>query len=116
MDCVVQLTLTYLGILDVTTDVERAFSRIQRLEIKSRERHCHATRLQDSLNVLLEVPSCVDAFGDPHARGYAPDELGPAAADHLASQSLVGQSAAQVCGVFRHKEIGVQENGTVGFV
>ena len=27
MDCVVQLTLTYLGILDVTTDVERAFSR-----------------------------------------------------------------------------------------
>ena len=62
MASVVQLTLTYIGILDVTTDVERAFARIQRLEIKSRERHCHPSRLQDSLNVLLEVPSCVDAL------------------------------------------------------
>ena len=62
MDCVVHLTLTYLGILDVTTDVERAFSSIQRLEIKSRERHCHPSRLQDSLNVMLEVPSRVDAL------------------------------------------------------
>ena len=62
MDCVVHLTLTYLGILEVTTDVERAFSRIQRLEVKSRERHCHPSRLQDSLNVMLEVPSCVDTL------------------------------------------------------
>jgi hypothetical protein len=62
MNCVVHLALTYIGILDVTTDVERAFSRIQRLEIKSRERHCHPSRLQDSLNIMLEVPVCVDAL------------------------------------------------------
>ena len=62
MICVVPLTLTYISIFDVTTDVERAFARIQRLEIKSRERHCRPSRLQDSLNVLLEVPSCVDAL------------------------------------------------------
>jgi len=62
MNCVVHLALTYIGILDVTTDVERAFSRIQRLEIKSRERHCHPSRLQDSLNIMLEVSVCVDAL------------------------------------------------------
>ena len=60
--CVVSLTLTFIGILDVTTDVERAFSRLARLEIKSRERHCHPSRLHDSLNIVLEVPSVVDAL------------------------------------------------------
>lgn len=49
-------------ILDVTTDVERCFARLQRLEIKSRERHCHPSRLHDSLNIVLEVPSTVDAL------------------------------------------------------
>ena len=62
MHCVVSLALTYIGILDVTTCVERCFSRLQRLEIKSRERHCHASRLHDSLNIVCEVPSNVDAL------------------------------------------------------
>jgi len=62
MSCVVQLALTYICILDVTTDVERCFARLQRLEIKPRERHCHPSRLHDSLNIVLEVPSTVDAL------------------------------------------------------
>ena len=64
MSCVLHLAVTYIGILDVTTDVERCFSRLQRLEIKSRERHCHPSRLEDSLNIVLEVPSSVDALVD----------------------------------------------------
>ena len=59
---VVHLTVTYIGILDATANVERCFARIQRLEIKSRERHCHPSRLQDSLNIVLEVTSKLDAL------------------------------------------------------
>ena len=62
MQFVVSLALTFIGILDVTTDVERCFARLQRLEIKSRERHCHPSRLHDSLNIVLEVPSSVEAL------------------------------------------------------
>ena len=62
MQCVVSLAVTFIGLLDVTTCVERCFARLQRLEIKSRERHCHPSRLHDSLNIVLQVPSNVDAL------------------------------------------------------
>ena len=50
-DCILPLALTFIGIHDGTSDVERAFSRVQLLECQRRERHMSRELLHDCLNI-----------------------------------------------------------------
>ena len=50
-----RVTLTYLGVLDGTSDVERAFARLDLLESSRRERHLDENAVEDSMHVTLEV-------------------------------------------------------------
>jgi hypothetical protein len=60
-DCVARLVLTYLGVMDGSSDVERNFSQMQLLECRRARRHHKEHVLQDLLKVRLHVP---DAFRD----------------------------------------------------
>ena len=51
----VELCLTYLVILDGTSDVERCFKTVQTIEQK-RYRHLSETAMKDALQIALEVP------------------------------------------------------------
>ena len=48
-----RVTLTYLGILDGTSDIERAFARLEYMG--HRERHMDAETVEDSMHVTLEA-------------------------------------------------------------
>ena len=61
-DCIVPLVLTFLGIMDGSSDVERNFSQMQLLECRRARRHHSEQVLQDLLKVRLHVP---DEFRDP---------------------------------------------------
>ncbi len=54
--------LIYIGLLDSTGDVERAFAAVQMRDLKKRERHLGHCGMADELMVSLEVPREVDAL------------------------------------------------------
>lgn len=56
------LILTFISMLDCTSDVERTFASLQFLEMKRRERHCSPQSLTDQLMVYQEVPHEIDAL------------------------------------------------------
>ena len=58
----ISLALTYLGILDGTSDVERCFARVQLLELKRRVREFRPILMKDALQIATEVPSHVGAL------------------------------------------------------
>ncbi len=60
--CILPLCLTYLGILDGTGDVERAFAGVQMRELKHRQRHLGRQGLADELMVRMEFPKELDAL------------------------------------------------------
>ena len=55
-DCIVPLVLTYLGIMDGSSDVERNFSTLQLVEARRAKRHHGEQFLQDLLKLRLEAP------------------------------------------------------------
>ena len=56
-DCIVVLVLTYLGIMDGSSDVERNFSQLALIEcVRARRHHCEQL-LQDILKVRLHAPA-----------------------------------------------------------
>lgn len=55
-DCIVPLTLTYLGVMDGSSDIERNFSHMQLLECRRAKRHHTEQFLQDLLKVRLHAP------------------------------------------------------------
>jgi hypothetical protein len=55
-NCIAQLVLTYLGIMDGSSDVERAFSHLQLAECARAHRHHKPQVLQDILKVRLHAP------------------------------------------------------------
>lgn len=55
-DCIVPLVLTYVGILDGSSDVERNFSQMGLLECRHSRRHHSEQFLQDLLKVRLHAP------------------------------------------------------------
>ena len=61
-DCILPLALTFIGIHDGTSDVDRAFSRVHLLECKRRERHMSPELLHDCLSICLETPSTIEAL------------------------------------------------------
>ena len=56
-DCIVPLVLTYLGITDGSSDVERAFSHLQLVKCRRAQRHHLPQVLQDILKVRLHAPA-----------------------------------------------------------
>jgi hypothetical protein len=62
MGQILQIALSFIGSLDGTGDVERAFARLELLEAKRRIRKFHPTHMKDALQVLLEVPRTLDAL------------------------------------------------------
>jgi hypothetical protein len=55
-DCIVPLVLTYLGIMDGSSDVERNFAQLTLLECRRSRRHHGEQFLQDLLKVRLHIP------------------------------------------------------------
>ena len=55
-DCIVPLVLTYLGIMDGSSDIERNFSALELVECRRAKRHHSEQFLQDLLKVRLEAP------------------------------------------------------------
>ena len=55
------LILTYISLLDGTSDVERMFARLELTELKRRERHMSAEMLTHTI-LTLEAPDEVDAL------------------------------------------------------
>ena len=60
-DCIVPLVLTFVGIMDGSSDVERNFSQMDLLECRRARRHHTEQVLQDLLKVRLHIP---DEFRD----------------------------------------------------
>ncbi len=58
----VQLTLTYLGVMDGTSDCERMFSRLELAEAKRSVRHHNPETLMDILKVALDGPADLDSL------------------------------------------------------
>lgn len=56
------LILTYISLLECTSDIERCFAKVQLAEMKRRERHTTPEMLTDQLLVNLEVPGEIDAL------------------------------------------------------
>ena len=59
---IVDLSLTFVGIMDGTGDVERTFAQLEMLELKRRVRHLSPNALKDALQVMQEVPRSLDAL------------------------------------------------------
>ena len=55
-ECIVPLVLTYLGIVDGSSDIERHFSTMQLVECRRAKRHHEELFLQDLLKVRLHAP------------------------------------------------------------
>ena len=55
-DCIVPLVLTFLGIMDGSSDIERNFSMLELVECRRAKRHHSEQFLQDMLKVRLEAP------------------------------------------------------------
>ena len=78
-DCIVVLVLTYLGIMDGSSDVERNLSQLSLVEcVRARRHHCEQL-LQDILKVRLHAP---DEFRHPLLEN---DEWGKAVGRFLAA-------------------------------
>ena len=56
VDCIVPLVLTFLGIMDGSSDVERSFSQMELLECRRARRHHGEQALQDLLKIRLHIP------------------------------------------------------------
>ena len=65
-DCIVPLVLTFLGIMDGSSDIERHFSTLELLECRRAKRHHSEQFLQDLLKVRLHAP---EEFRAPIAGG-----------------------------------------------
>ena len=61
-DCLVQLVLSFLGLLQDTSDVERAFATLELLELKRRVRLLPEVAIKDAIQIALEVPSQIGAL------------------------------------------------------
>ena len=55
-DCIVPLVLTYLGIMDGSSDIERNFSTLELVECRRAKRHHTEQFLQDLLKLRLQAP------------------------------------------------------------
>ena len=55
-DCIVPLVLTYLGVMDGSSDVERSFSQLSLAECRRAQGHHKEQFLQDTLKVRLHAP------------------------------------------------------------
>ena len=56
------IIMTYICLLDCTSDVERVFAKVKLLEMKERERHMCPQLLSAVLRVALEVPASIDGL------------------------------------------------------
>ena len=56
----IAVTLTYLAILDSIADIERAFTKLEMIELKRRARRLGGVALSDSLKVAVECPANLD--------------------------------------------------------
>jgi hypothetical protein len=59
---IIEIMLTYIGILDGTSDVERLFAKVELLEMKRRIHHFDCVTMKDALQVLLEIPMQLGAL------------------------------------------------------
>jgi hypothetical protein len=59
---IIEILLTYIGILDGTSDVERLFAKVELLEMKRRINHFDCLTMKDALQVLLEIPRQLGAL------------------------------------------------------
>jgi hypothetical protein len=59
---IINLVLTYVCFLDGTGCVERAFSRLELLELKRRVNHLKAIHVKDALQICLSMPDAIDAL------------------------------------------------------
>ena len=65
-DCIVPLVLTFLGIMDGSSDVERNFSQMTLLECRRARRHHTEQVFQDLLKIRLHIPDELrNHGGDP---------------------------------------------------
>jgi hypothetical protein len=55
-DCIVPLVITFLGIMDGSSDIERNFSMLELTECRRAKRHHSEQFLQDMLKVRLQAP------------------------------------------------------------
>jgi hypothetical protein len=59
---IIEIMLSYIGILDGTSDVERLFANVELLEMKRRINHFDPLTMKDALQVLLEIPRQLGAL------------------------------------------------------
>jgi hypothetical protein len=59
---IINSVLTYVCFLDGTGCVERAFSRLELLELKRRVNHLKAIHVKDALQICLSMPDAIDAL------------------------------------------------------
>ena len=60
--CIASLALTYIGIMDSTSDVERTFSRMEMLTSKRSKDHHKESTLQSLLTVALHSPADLESL------------------------------------------------------